>query len=154
MSGLPPPPSDPLSRANARAISQRDRGDGDDGIRVVSPAVGAGVGTGFPWSASAGAVTHEGTLDATAGGKVRLAHTCTAEVLMTMDQSGNGAATVIGCSGTGWQLTKDGLQEVQRNPETGEIEPVPGAVPLGKITVNACVDGVDKTLVLMGFIVE
>lgn len=149
-----PPPADPAARANARAIAQRDQPDADDGIRVVSPSAGSGAGTGFPWTATAGAVTHEGTLDATAGGKVRLVHTCTAEAILSMDQAGNGAATVIGCGGTGWQLTKDGLRRVQRNGETGEIEPVPGDLPLGRITVTACVDGVNKTIVLLGYVAE
>lgn len=90
-----------------------------------------------------------------AGAIIRLQESCGAQVLLRMRPDGTAQVRVIGCDGVGYSLGPDGLKEVAvtgaGTEEEAETSP-PGSQPLGAITVQACVNGVTKTLTLFGYV--
>jgi hypothetical protein len=84
---------------------------------------------------------------------VKLSHSCGSQIRLYIDASGNAAMRVVNCSGDGYRLDSDGLAavHVDTNAETGEeteAESAGGA--LGTVTIMGCVDGVDKSITVMG----
>ncbi len=119
-------------------------------------AAGAGGGGGRPldWKSP------DGTLSLYAEAadtdvKIRLQDNCGTQILVRIDAAGNGKIRITGCDGVGFSLTPAGLQKVTLSDPGGEAEtetPDPGSSPMSEITVQACVDGVTKTLHLFGWV--
>jgi hypothetical protein len=84
-----------------------------------------------------------------AGSTIRMRDDCGSEILININAAGDAMVRVINCSGNGYKLTPDGLVKVSVDGEGTETEE---GSPLGTITVEACVDGVDRTLVLFGYV--
>ncbi len=80
---------------------------------------------------------------------VRLRNSCGSEILININAAGAAQVRVINCSGNGYKLTPDGLVKVSVDGDGTETEE---GSPLGVITVEACVDGVTRTLNIVGYI--
>jgi hypothetical protein len=87
------------------------------------------------------------------GSQVDLRHTCGSQARILVDSAGAATVRVIGCDGVGYKLSKDGLTQVTvTDPGTEDEVETPTGSPMGQITVQACVDGVTKTLHLVGYV--
>jgi hypothetical protein len=83
---------------------------------------------------------------------IALQHSCGGQARMRVDSAGVASLRVLGCDGDGFKLDPDGLVAVSvTDPGTEEEVETPNGSPLGLITVQACVDGVTKTLHLLGY---
>lgn len=88
--------------------------------------------------------------------RVRLSHSCGAEVLLRVLADGQAAVRILDCSRQGLLLTPNGMQEVTvvEDPDTGEETETPTQPqPLAPITVTGCVNGQTKQIVVFGYIV-
>jgi hypothetical protein len=79
---------------------------------------------------------------------------CGAQVQAIVTAAGAAKVRVIGCDGVGYKLGPDGLTKVTvTDPGTEDEEETPDTSgPIGMITITGCVDGVDKTIHVMGYV--
>lgn len=146
--------------ASAGPPSASDPGNGVIIERQISPGLrlvggGGGGGGGFPIDEESpnGDLRIQADI-ADSGSQVRISHSCGSEVKISMDGSGVGIMRVLDCTGAGYKFDKNGVTQVQvtTDPATGEETETPVGSPMSQITVQACVNGVNKTLHLFGYV--
>lgn len=126
-----------------------------DHMRLVAPSGASGLG--FPIYQESPDTSLYWLADVTdVASHLELQDDCGAQVQAIVFADGTAKVRVIGCDGVGYKLGPDGLTKVTvADPGTeDETEtPDPTGGPMGTITVQACVDGVTKTLKLIGYVV-
>lgn len=86
---------------------------------------------------------------------VRLQDDCGAQVLLSVAADGTAKVRVIGCDGSGYALTPSGITQVTVTGAGTESESEttpPGSQPIGTITITACVNGVNKSITILGYV--
>jgi hypothetical protein len=147
---------------NRAALAAQDLNDmaAATGATLAVGETGGGGGAGFPFDASAGLLHASGSINSTVA-QVRLSHACGAESLLRITDPAHATLRILGCRDattgkrSGWELTEDGLRAVvvdtdENGDETTEEDPERTLLPT--LQVNACVNGVTKTLVLYGMV--
>lgn len=138
------------NRRAAQALD--DASTAADAGDILKPGGGSGsAGGGFPWDVTMGLLRSVGRIDE-GSALLLLRHSCGSRIRMQVTAAGLASLLVINCSGDGQLITPDGIQKVHVDPsDEGEPEPDETTEPvLGSIPVEACVDGVTKTIHLMG----
>jgi len=115
---------------------------------------GGGGGGGRPIDWESPDATHTLYAEADdASTRVILQDICGSQVRLQILADGSASVRVIDCTGAGYKLTPSGLQQITVTDPGGESESeTPVGSPLGMVTVQACVDGVTKTLHLVGYV--
>lgn len=103
---------------------------------------------GFPWDVTIGNIRSQGTIVSGAA-MVKLSHSCGSQVRMYINSSGVASLLVTNCSGQGQMVTPTGIVPVTASGDDPPVETGPALTP---INIEACVDGVTKTLTLYGFV--
>lgn len=80
---------------------------------------------------------------------------CGAQVLIDVKADGSARVRVIGCDGVGYSLTPAGLAQVSVTDPGGEDEEeTVTEAPASWIIITGCVDGVNKSVRVMGEVLE
>lgn len=90
-----------------------------------------------------------------AGVSVILSNTCGSQILLNIKPDGSSKIRVIGCDGVGYSLTPAGLAQVSVSDPGGEDEEeTVTEAPASWITITGCVDGVNRSIRVMGEVLE
>ena len=82
--------------------------------------------------------------------RVRLRHTCGAEIILEMAAGGAPKIRLVDCAGVGVRIDPTGITAISVDPETGE-ETESGST-YGPLTVTGCVDGVNRSITVLGYV--
>jgi hypothetical protein len=110
---------------------------------------GGAAGRPIDWASPDETLTLHAESDDTSA-RVRLRHTCGAEIILEMAAGGVPKIRLIDCDGVGVKLDPTGLTSVEVDPETGE-ETETGST-YGPLTVTGCVNGVNQSITVLGYL--
>lgn len=143
-------------RLNARALAALDAPlETTPQLQVAAAAAGGGSARPIDWQSPDETVRLRADAVNTTV-QVRLDHTCGSSILLRIAADGSAAIRIIGCDGVGYKLTPTGLTQVTVtvDGETGEETEADGEDSLTWITVTGCVDGVNRSIRVLGAVIE
>jgi hypothetical protein len=124
-------------------------------MQLAAPGAGGGAGARpIDWKSPDDTLSLFAEVD-NASTRIRLQDDCGSQILIQITSAGLPMVRVIDCAGNGVKITPEGIQQVTVTDAGGETETETEIdSPYGPITVQACVDGVTKTLHLIGWVEE
>ena len=147
--------SNPRSTANVAALLKllgRQPPPPESAQPIAVAAVGSGGSASRPidWPSPDGTMSlFADSTDASV--RVILQDDCGAQILLQMLPDGSAKVRVIGCDGVGYSLTPAGLAKVTvTDPGTEEEDETVDEAPAGWITITGCVDGVNRSIRVIG----
>ncbi len=87
--------------------------------------------------------------------RIILGHTCGSQIKISIAADGTASVRVINCDGDGVKVTPGGIVGVHVDDAGSEEESETETTqPYSELTITGCVDGVDQSIVVLGYIPE